>query len=286
MHREVGRSPTWLVAPLPEPAEVDSGHGSAGSAAGDLFRGVLRDRDAESLPVPALVVAARTRTPGAGLSRDAGPARGHRRRDHPAAAGQALVGLPEPVPLAAHPVDQARARASLGVRARLLGAGPAHDRVPQHAELVPLAMVVPLNPPLPGLRGDRFHPPAHRDEAAGHQVRPPGEARRRRRTDRGSVEREPAGAQQRRNGSAAGDAGDGPARPVRRRRLRDRSGRAHHGRPDRHAALAHRAARDQAGLQGSAGGPGEQDRQVGARSHPGHGRRLAPRGDGPARRSP
>ena len=80
---------------------------------------------------------------------------------------------------------------------------------------------------------------------------------------------------------APDDAGDGPARSVRRRWLRDRSGRAHHGRPDRHAALADRVARDQTGLQGSPGRTGEQDRQVGARAHAGHGRGLAPRGGRP-----
>ena len=45
--------------------------------------------------------------------------------------------------------------------------------------------------------------------------------------------------------------------------------------------VAHRVARNQGGLERSAGGPGEQDRQVGARSHSGQGRGLAPRGDGP-----
>ena len=41
-----------------------------------------------------------------------------------------------------------------------------------------------------------------------------------------------------------------------------------------------------AGLQRSAGGPREQDRQVGACSHSCQGRRLATRGDGSARPSP
>ena len=131
------------------------------------------------------------------------------------------------------------------------------------------------------LRVDRFDPPARRAEAAGHQVRPAGEACRCRRADRDPVEREPVGAQQRRHGCAAGDAGDGPTRSPRRGRLRHRCRRAHHDRPDRHSAGAHRPARDQTGLEGSAGRPGEQDRQVGARAHVGQGRRLAARGDGP-----
>ena len=147
----------------------------------------------------------------------------------------------------------------LGFRARLIGAGPIDDRLPQHLELVPLAVVVPLHPSLPGLRGDRFDPCAHRDEASRHQVRPPGETRRGRRTDRDSLEREPAGTQQRRNRSATGDAGPWTGVVV---FVAVGSGigavvLTTVGQTV-HAVGAHRVARDQAGLQRSAEGPREQ----------------------------
>ena len=79
------------------------------------------------------------------------------------------------------------------------------------------------------------------DEAARHQVRAAGEAGRGRRADRDPVEREPDGAQQRRHGRAADDAGARPARPARRGRRRRRRHRRHHDRPDRHPAGARRA---------------------------------------------
>ena len=60
--------------------------------------------------------------------------------------------------------------------------------------------------------------------------------------------------------AAARDAGPGPARAVRRRRVGPRRDRAHHHRPDRHPAREGRPPRDPAGVEGTAGRAGQQDR--------------------------
>ena len=61
----------------------------------------------EPLPVRALGVAARAREPDLGLPRHSGGTRRHRYSDDPAAVRQALVGVPESLPLAGTPVCQA-----------------------------------------------------------------------------------------------------------------------------------------------------------------------------------
>ena len=236
-----GHESSTRVAALQQPTPLDGCHGSPRPSGGDLLRHLLRHRDAQPLPVPPLGLAARARQPGLGLPRHPGPARGHRRDGDPAAPGQALVGLPQPVAVADRPLTRARPRAAVGRGARVLGDRPADDRVPEHPGLVPLAVVVRLDPPVHGLRRDRLDPAAHRDQAPRHQVRPAGQAGRGRRTDRDPVEREPRRPQQRRQGRAAHDAGHEPARAVRRRRVGDRGDRADHRRPDRHAPGTRRA---------------------------------------------
>ena len=133
---------------------------------------------------------------------------------------------------------QARPRALVGVRPRLVVIAAGRHRVPQHARLVRLAVALRPRAPLPRLRRHRVGPAAHRGQAAGHQVRPRREGRRRRRAERDALERQPRRAQQRRAGAAAPDPGADPAGSAPRDRCRCRRGRRDDGRPDADAAAA------------------------------------------------
>ena len=183
---------------------------------------------------------------------------------------------------------QARAGAPLGVRAGRLCSGAASHRFLNTLNWYPLAVVVPIHPSLPGLRADRFHPPAHRDEAARHQVRPP----QAKLADANILtevpwNENPLAHSNAGNGSPAGMPAHGPARSLRRRWLRDREQLCspQSARPSRRWRRS-ACSRPERPPKGRKGVPVEQDRQVGAGTHAGQGRRLAPRGGGVPRPSP
>ena len=104
------------VAALHQPAALDRPHRPGRTAARHLLRHLLRHRPAQPLPVPPVVLAARAGGPVWGYRAHPGPARRHRHRRDPAAAAQALVGLPQAVPVAAVP-GRSRTRSS-GSRSR------------------------------------------------------------------------------------------------------------------------------------------------------------------------
>src|SRR4029079_9806160 len=111
-----------------------------------LLRDLFRDRDAQLLPVRALVVAARAGEPRVALPVHAGPARRDGTGDHSPPPGQAVVGLPEPLPLAGRALAQARRRTSVGVRPHLVRLGTADNWIPQHPELVSVALGLRVRP--------------------------------------------------------------------------------------------------------------------------------------------
>ena len=98
-------APTAMVAEIHQHAAVDRRDGSDRSSAGDHDRHTLPHRAAEPLPVRALAVAAGSSSAGLGLPADPRHPRRHGYRDDPLAADQAVVGLSQPVPVPADPVD-------------------------------------------------------------------------------------------------------------------------------------------------------------------------------------
>ena len=162
-------------APLPTRRDFTSApaqpgrHGPGRALARDLLRDLLPHRPDQPLrperrstdPVPDRA--------GLGLPGHAGPARHHRHRRSPVAAGQAVVGLPEalPAPAARRTTPRAdRPRAGLDRGAGGIRDLPARDRAGQLGPVVPLGVLVPPHPLRRRLGRDRRPPGARRGEAA------------------------------------------------------------------------------------------------------------------------
>ena len=114
---------------------------------------------------------------------DPGLARVLRHRGHPGAAGQALVGLPAPLALAASPRGRPRDRAGVDRPAARRGTFAAGHRADEHRLLVRLGLRLHQDPLLDGLDRDRGadRPPlGQAPRAAPH----PGQAARRGRCGR------------------------------------------------------------------------------------------------------
>ena len=185
-----------MVAQIQQHAEVDCRHGPARPGTRHRDRNLLPHRDAEPLPVQPLVLAARAGQPGLGLPHHPGPPRRHRHCDDPAHLREAVVGVSEPVPVAADQVRQECARARQRRHPGVGDAGATVHRFLQRPELVPVQVGLRRRPPLPGLRRGRLGPAAHGGQAPRHRLRAPDEGRRRGRSHRDPVAREPRGAQQ------------------------------------------------------------------------------------------
>ncbi len=237
--RDCGRA-ARLVAALLQPRAVDRAHRTARPRARHGVHAVLPHRPAQLHPVPRHPRPAEARGAGLGLPADPGHPRHHRHRLHPAGDHQALVGLPQHVPLAPGPVGEAAARAAQPGPAHLRHPGAAGHRLPQPARLATLRLGLRGRALRAGVRGHRLGAAARGDQAARHPLRVVDPAGRGRRAHRGAVAGEPGLAQQRRTATTAAHHRDLPPRGAARDRDRDRCRGDHQRRPDRHPAGAGR----------------------------------------------
>ena len=116
-------------------------------------------------------LAADTDRTGVGLPADPGHPRDHGDRQHPVDPRQAVVGLPEPVPLAAVPVGEAdieRVTLALLVAASLIQLLTGFFNV---LGWYPVSVGLHRGPLRARVRRDRLGAAARRDQAAGHQLR-------------------------------------------------------------------------------------------------------------------
>ena len=150
----------------------------------DPVRGVLPDRSLEPLAVHVAGLAADRPEPVRSVPRHAGTARRIWNRDHPAAAGQAVVGLPEAVHPSADASDQVggdrRTGAGVDPRADGVRPVPAGQRHAQHRPVVPVGLQLPGHSRGGRVRRDRQHPRPRRRQAPRHRRRVVGWTGRRR----------------------------------------------------------------------------------------------------------